>query len=569
MQAIFLMALLAAAGSAQAQVDASEAEQNPFAIVETALQLRQDMSQGELASLIDKRIARAEPQSASSLLMTTELLRQAGDYRAEEYYEQAIGANPAEPAYELFYADYLRNFRGPLRPLLAEAARHYFAALEKLRHPEHPNGGSTSWARAVRDRTERGLVALYQQDGIPLAWRDAAPDLLAPWLFFSLTLRDARSTSDLDEVHDARDFTAEAQLAGSASRLSRSLTTDELRGLVRSKQPEKTQNRLRFRLADSSFDLVYAKRRIDDAQVTNFFLPDHFNRVELSEIGFSATQVLAVPSLFDVALQIGWQRIDRQGLVEFLPQVQERVDQARGELTLSRFLGPDRADLILAYVSQDISPDLPQPPRRDRRIASGRLVYEILRPLAWMKNPYGNLFATRGWQLYGGAVDDREHFGAVEVKKQDLLLGTSLRGIGRFDLTVQPTLFTVDVSDDRLQRVSQLRTEASILYRIVDEEAEPGIPQASFLGLRPAFLHLVGTFKHDSAREGLRAFENDRLGLGLEASLLVRGFADLASPETQRFRGTTFLAAFHLANEHFPRLKKDSRIMELSVSVGF
>jgi len=37
-----------------------------------------------------------------------------------------------------------------------------------------------------------------------------------------------------------------------------------------------------------------------------------------------------VPSLFDVALQIGWQRIDRRGLVEFLPQVLERVDQAVG-----------------------------------------------------------------------------------------------------------------------------------------------------------------------------------------------------------------------------------------------
>ena len=236
--------------------------------METALQLRQGMSQGGLASTIDKRIASVEPQSASSLLTTAELLRQAGDYRAEEYYEQAIAANPAEPAYELFYADYLRNFRGPLRPLLAEAALHYFAAIEKLRHPEHPNGGSTSWARAVRDRTERGLVALYQQGGIPLAWRNATPDLLAPWLFFSPMLRYAQSISDLDEVHDARDFTAEARFAGSASGLNRPLTTDELRGLVRRKQPEEAQNRLRLRLADSSFDLVYANSALTTHRLT-------------------------------------------------------------------------------------------------------------------------------------------------------------------------------------------------------------------------------------------------------------------------------------------------------------
>jgi hypothetical protein len=564
---LFSAALLVATTSAHAQVEDNAAGQNPFAIVQRALQRRQQMSLGELASFVDKRIATAEPQSANSLLMTAELLRQAGDYRAEKYYDQAIEADPAEPAYELFYADYLRNFRGPLRPLLAEAGRHYFAAIEKLRH--WPDGPSPSWAPAVRDRAERGLVALYQEDGIPLAWQEATPDLLAPLLFFSPTLRGATSTSDLDEVHDARDFTAEAQFAASAARLNRPLTTDELRGLVRRKEPEETRNRLRLRLADSSIDLIYAKRRIENAQVTNFFVPDHFNRVELSEIGISAAQVLAVPPFFDAVLKAGVQRFDRRGLIEFLPRVLERVDQVQGEVTLSRFLGPDRADLVLAYVSQDISPDLPQPPRRDRRIASGRLVYEILRPLASMKNPYGNLFATRGWQLYGGAVDDREHFGVVEVKKRDLLLGTSLRGIGRFDLTLQPTLFTVDVSDDRSQRVSQLRAEGNILFRIVDEEAEPGIPQASFLGLRPAFLHLVAAYKHDSAREGLRAFENDRLGLALETSLFVRGFADLASPGTQRFRGTTFVATFGLANEHFPRLKKDSRIVEVSVSAGF
>lgn len=568
MRVLFLlMALLELPAGVLAQVDADESGQNPFAIVAHALGLRRTMSVGEVASFVDKRIATAEPQSANSLLMIAELLRQAGDYRAEEYYKKAIEAGPAEPAYELFYADYLRNFRGPLRPLLAEAGRHYFAAIEKLQR--RPYGQNPSWAPAVRDRAERGLVALYQEDGIPLAWQEATPDLLAPLLFFSPALRGASSTSDLDEVHDARDFTAEAQFAASAARLNRPLTTDELRELVRRKQPEETWNRLRLRLDDSSIDLIYAKRRIENAQVTNFFVPDHFNRVELSEIGISAAQVLAVPPFFDAVLQAGVQRFDRRGLIEFLPRVLERVDQAQGEITLSRFLGPDRADLILAYVSQDISPDLPQPPRRDRRIASGRLVYEILRPLASMKNPYGNLFATRGWQLYGGAVDDREHLGVVEVKKRDILLGTSLRGIGRFDLTLQPTLFTVDVSDDRSQRVSQLRTEGNILFRIVDEEAEPGIPQASFLGLRPAFLHLVAAYKHDGAREGLRAFENDRLELALETSLFVRGFADLASPGIQRFRGITFLAAFRLANEHFPQLKKDSRIVEVSVSAGF
>src|SRR5437588_4074754 len=77
--------------------------------------------------------------------------------------------------------------------------------------PSDWNWWSPSVGISGRLRLE-SLVAFERktQDGIPLAWRNAAPDLLAPWLFFSPMLRDAQSTSDLDEVHDARDFTAEA-----------------------------------------------------------------------------------------------------------------------------------------------------------------------------------------------------------------------------------------------------------------------------------------------------------------------------------------------------------------------
>jgi hypothetical protein len=561
MRVFFLsVALLTAAASVCAQPAGGEAEQGPFGTVERALQLRNGMSESELAAYIGKRIKTPEPQSANDLLLTAELLQQAGDYRAEEYYEKTIAANAAEPAFELFYADYLRNFRGPLRPLFEEAERHYFSAIEKLRR--RPDG-------TVRDRVERGLVALYQEDGIPFAWRRAAPDLYAPVAFFRPALRAARSTADLDEVHDARDFTAEALFAASASRLNRPLTLDELRGLVRRKEPQETVNRLRFRVHDSAIDVVYARRLIENAQVTDFYVPDHFNRVALSAIGITAVQVVALPAICDAALKVGWQEQDRRGLVEFLPQTLEKVGQGQAELTLSRFFGPDKADLTLAYVAQDIDQQLPQPPRRDRHIASARLAYDVLRPLTATGNPYRDRFVTRGLQLYGGIVDDREHFGAVEVRRRDYLLGASLRGVRRFDVTLQPTLFTVDVGQDRSQSTSQLRVETSTVYRIVDEEEQPGIPPSSLLGLHLAFLHLVAALKHDAGLEGLSAFENDRIGLGLETKLFVRGFADPAARGALRFRGTTFLAALHVARERFPRLRKDANILDLSVGAGF
>jgi hypothetical protein len=565
-RAVAVLALfLATLSSAFAKVESVKAGQDPFAAVEEALQLRNRMNGREVASDIARRTASADLQSASTLLLTAELMKQAGDYRAEEYYEKAIAADAAEPAYELFYADYLRNFRGPLRPLFPEARLHYFAALEKLRRQP----GGRSWDAAVSERVERGLVALYQEDGIPLAWVRVAPDLQAPMLFLSPVLRAARSLSDLDEVHDVRDLTAEAQFAASASRLNRALTSDELRGLIRRKEPEETLNRLRLRLEGSSVDLVYSRRRIHNAQVTSFLLPDDFNRVELSTVGIAVAEVVALPPAFDAALKVGWQRQERRGLIELEPQAVERVRQSQSELTLSRFFGPDRADLALGYLAQEISPQLPDPPKRDRRIASARLTYEVLRPLSWLKNPYRNRFVTRGWQFYGGIVDDRERFDNIEVRRRDFLLGTSLRGIGRFDLTVQPTVFTVDVGQDRSQSSSQLRVETILLYRILDEEAEPGIPATSLLGLRPAFVHLVAALKHDGAREGLDAFENDRLGFGLETQLFVRGFTDPDSSGALRFRGTSFLASFQIARQRFPRLSKTTNLLEVRMSAGF
>ena len=561
---LLCVVLLIAAASSFAQTETGEARRSPFAVVDRAFQLRASMNGGELAAYIGEA-ATAEIKSASGLLMTAELMKQAGDYRADKFYQMAIAADAAEPAYELFYADYLRNIRGPLRPLFEEAERHYLSAIEKLRRQAE----STAWAARVRGRVERGLVELYEEDGIPLAWRRVAPDLLAPVLFFSPALRAASSTADLDEVSDARDFTAEALYSASASRLGRPLTFDELRGLVRRKHPLEATNRLRLRIDGSTLDVAYMQRQVSNAQVTNFFLPDHFNGVEIRAIGITATQVFALPPLCDAAVKVGWQEQYRHGLVEFLPDALERVSQTQGELTLSRFFGSDKMDFTLAYVSQDIAPQVPELSRRDRQIASARFEYELLRPLTRMENPYRDLFGTRGWHFYGGVVDDREHFGAVVVKKRDYLLGTSLRGIGRFDVTLQPTLFTVAIGEAKSQSTTQLGAEATVLYRIVDEEELEGIPASSFLGLHLAHLHLVGSLRHDSARDGLTVFENDKLGLGLEAKLFVRGFADPASPGVLRFHGTTFLATLNVAREHFPILRKEVSALDWHVSAGF
>src|SRR5207244_4420573 len=51
------------------------------------------------------------PQAACQYLERAERLKRLGDPRAQQFYLYAIQANPAEPAYPLFYGDYLRNYR--------------------------------------------------------------------------------------------------------------------------------------------------------------------------------------------------------------------------------------------------------------------------------------------------------------------------------------------------------------------------------------------------------------------------------------------------------------------------
>src|SRR5205823_5984520 len=93
-----------------------------------------------------------------------EMMKRVGDFRAEEFYLRAT-RNSSDPAYELFLADYYRNFRGPQRPLFPDAEKHYFAALEKLKLRGKNN--PPPWDKETEGRIERGLVALYQEDGVP------------------------------------------------------------------------------------------------------------------------------------------------------------------------------------------------------------------------------------------------------------------------------------------------------------------------------------------------------------------------------------------------------------------
>ena len=111
------------------------------------------------------------------------------------------------------------------------------------------------------------------------------------------------------------------------------------------------------------------------------------------------------------------------------------------------------------------------------------------------------------------------------MTRRDYFAGLSLRGLGRFDLTLQPTWSNSRVSDDRSQNNSQFRTDATILVRLLDEERQPGIPTTRFLGFSPAFVHVVFAYKRDTPDTGLDTLANYRWGAALNAKVFRRSQA--------------------------------------------
>lgn len=544
-----IVIVLAASSLASAQQTDEPERANPFIGFDQAAQLTSTMGLVEIRSVIAARLKRAS-HDAQSYLLLAELMKRTGDSRAEDYYQKAIDENSSEPAYELFYSDYLRNFRGPGRPLFDRAEKHYLRAQTKLRQlPKQQQ-----WDHITAARVERGLVALYQEDGVPVVTLHSEENTARPLLFFSSSNRFARLLGDFDNVDDIRGFTSEALLA--ASRLSRDLPDDVLQRIVRVKDQFDTVNRFRVRYKRFPvIDLSYRHRGIERSQITNFFEPTKFNRTQVNEFGFSVEKTFAV-NVFDLSLRGGYKKANRQGGVEFLPRRTEKINQYEARAAVSRFVGPDKTILEAVHVFQDIDQDVPNPIRRDRRIIAAKFTYELLR--FSLKTAYLRRFETRGVHFFAGILNDKERFGTARLVKNDYFIGSSLKGLGNFEITLQPTIFTsrVDgVIDQR--RNSQYRTDFIFLWRIRDEEKEPGLPER-VRWLNPAFIHVVIPFKHDLAIQGLNGFENYRLGIALDTKFFRTG--------SQR---TTFLASASYNYQRYYKLNKNLNLLSLSISMGF
>ena len=568
---------------------------NPFACYDLAQSKIRTLSYHLLSAAI-KELVRQGRSEPLYYLEVAELMKGSGNPRAEFYYGKAIDSDPAEPAFHLFYADYLRNYRGPLKPLFPRAENEYLDALQALQRSD-PNV-VRNWDDETARRVERGLIALYQQEGIPIRVHSEISDWIRypkrPPLFISTINNWAENTGDFDDIDDVRAFTSEALLS-SLRRFEKRLqplTRNDFRNIARVKPQYDTFERIRFRYKSApAFEFTYRNRDVGHGAITEFQFPGQANDVRInSEYGLAIEKPFSLPAGLDFFVRGRYARVDRTGLVEGLPPAHETINQYEGVFAASRFIGSDKAILQANYVYQDITPKPPAAiTRRDRHIVSGKLTYDLLRKF-WTRSPgksqgpLDNVFELRGWDFFAGVAHDDERFGAAIVRKNDYYSGTEMKGIfaGRLDLGYQATIYTAKVTGDTLamgglagvivnqttdsdmavqdllqRKNTQIRHNATVLFRIKDEEREPAVPPG--VGwLHPAFIQVVLPFKHDLALDTNKEFENYRIGAELDMKFY-----------TAPFRGTTYLVSAGYSKEVFFNLGKSVNLAKATFTVGF
>jgi hypothetical protein len=539
------------------------------------------MSTAEVEAEIEKRVAsppatgEGKFEVARHHCVTAELMRRVGDGRAAAYYEKAIAADPEEPGFELWYGYYLRNVRGPRAPLTESAEARYFGALDKLSAVTQ-TGAAQEFDAVTRSWVQRGLLSLYQEDGLPLLGSKAFPYARngAGSVGVSLTTvaRVSQDTGEVGVIDDGRRFAAEAAFAASPQRLRRPLDPDELRGIVRAPLRYGLFNRVRLRVPVlGAFDASYELLRAPDSQIGAFTEPNVFNDVSVDSLAVGWRRAFDLYPVADLLLDFGYRRVQRRGVVEWYEDLRENINLFEAHPALSRFLGPDKLTAGMNLVFMQI-PTVPGGPLADRvrarSIRAFYLDYAIYRQLLLPDLATRELRRqpTRGLHLYGGYALDDEAFGVRVVYRRDAYAGLRMRGLGRFDFTLQGTVFSSDTIEDSRdgsgaifhgldvsQSIRQVRPAAVGLYRIVDDEATPDVPRSPLAGL-----DLVVPVRADFALEGPDAFENVRGGAELWGKLISTGL-----------RGTHFLLTVGYEAQYFHRLEKLVHLGRVELRMGW
>jgi len=573
-------------------------EINPFACQGQAEAMEADRSIGQIRQELEKKLdplfLPTDPPTvrAIKLCVVGEMMKRVGDADAIAYYERAIATNPGEPGFEMFAGKYYGGARGAKGPVVEMAEKHYYRALEKLEKLQ-AEGRYRAYHDVVADHVRKGLLLLYQQDGLPLLPWKAYPQhpsgYPAPGLSIASQDMVSMDTRDGPGANEAGGFTAEAGLFVIRKRqglVPESAIEDQLRfarfAIARNPLRLRSDNQLRLRhtylgAIDLTYGILHAKNAAL-GQDQGFGYPELKHDVDVRELGAVYERVLPLYPLFDLRLNGGIKRVHRVGVVEYLPTCAQDFNVYEAKPSLSRFVTSDKLTIGGVYAFMDIPPiDCPRGPPvddplnvRGRRIAAVNFEYAFYSPVLLPSLELGSLrpfrTPTRGWYVYGGYVNDNEVFGDHRTINETFYGGSRLEGPGPFDIGVTESFYMNSgsivhpdgsVTADSNLSAKMLRSSVVVARHLVNPDETPGVPR-SWAGFGAHSLNWVFPASFDKVLSGRTDFENFRVGTQLWWQMFGTGIW-----------GPAVLVTAGYDYQYFYHFKKHMHNVSLTFRVGW
>ncbi len=527
------------ASAEAAPVDGPEI--NPFACQGQAEVAQSDRSVAQIRAELRKKENPAldgwEPATVRALkyCVIAELKKRVGEADAVDYYEKAIKENPDEPGYEFFAGRYYGGARGARGTVVEMAEKYYYRALDKLEKLK-AQGRYRDFHGVVEDHVRKGLLTLYQQDGLPLLPWKAFPQhsdgYLPPGVSVGGEFGISKDTRDGIGANEMGGFAAEEGLRNLRGGLNQASEAEKYR-IVRNPLRYHMGAKLRLRQTYvGAIDLTFSYTKAIEAMFHDYnALIEPLHDITVKEAGVGFERNVPLYPLFDFRLAGSVRRVSRTGVVEFQPTHTQDFNVYEVKPALSRFISSDKLTIGATYVYMDI-PDLPPSidPNpvtavRGRAIWAANIEYAFYSPLLLPSLHLGSLrpyrTPTRGLYLNAGYVNDNEVFGDHRSINETVYAGVRLEGPGKYNLGVTESLYlgsgrivdpgTAEEIPDKNLGNKSLRSTLVIGRLLVNPDETPGVPRA--VGpFSSDTLNMVFPISWDKAINGTTDFESFRVG---------------------------------------------------------
>lgn len=549
-----------------------------FAHMGEAENLARGMSQIHIRQILEKKL-KQNPTDAYDFCVIAELMRRVNHPQTEEYYQRAIAARPKEPAFNFWYGQYLRIYRG----LNYAAEKQYYVALRKLR--ERKAAGY-----AVRDDPflktwiDRGLVNNYQDYGFPILQNKAFPYKNAdgdskPGLFYLANINTGILPVDFGQSNYSMNFSTLKTFFNQSSLEADKDTINDVtvKGICRSTPRFNTYHRFRFYLPEPKIpavDLHIGHNTSKRSQFYSRFEPDSFVNTATTRMGFGIHRSYNFFPLIDLKFETNYNFLRRYGMVEFHPDTAENIHMFDSRIDISRFISSDKliVSLFATYLNIPEPKNADKVEKRSKLIKGFMIDYAFYRALPLPIFEFGKfrwrLYNTRGVHLFGGMYIDEEVWHQNLRVDKFVVLGTHLKGMWRFDFSFYPMFFLGETMDNGLNEESNvdvlkienkfIRPNFMTRFRIIDEEVTPWLPEKGWY-FRPASLELAIPIRWDAALNDMdKTYENFGIGIELWSKVVSKAL-----------KGTTTLFTLAYEYQKYPQLGKSLINFHFDIRMGW